>query len=96
MGKGPDFITIDGGEGGTGAAPLTFADHVALPYKLGFSRSVTENWATEPQARSSRSTRWARSRSAPSSASLSCRGRWSIRQNAPMRLPSAALSGTPA
>ncbi len=37
-GKGPDFITIDGGEGGTGAAPLTFADHVALPYKLGFSR----------------------------------------------------------
>ncbi len=37
-GRGPDFITIDGGEGGTGAAPLTFADHVALPYKLGFSR----------------------------------------------------------
>ena len=37
-GKGPDFITIDGGEGGTGAAPLTFADHVSLPYKLGFSR----------------------------------------------------------
>jgi glutamate synthase domain-containing protein 2 len=37
-GKGPDFITIDGGEGGTGAAPLTFADHVALPYKLAFTR----------------------------------------------------------
>ncbi len=37
-GRGPDFITIDGGEGGTGAAPLTFADHVALPYKLGFTR----------------------------------------------------------
>ena len=37
-GEGPDFITIDGGEGGTGAAPLTFADHVSLPYKLGFSR----------------------------------------------------------
>lgn len=36
--KGPDWITIDGGEGGTGAAPLTFADHVALPYKVGFSR----------------------------------------------------------
>ena len=32
--QGPDFITIDGGEGGTGAAPLTFADHVSLPYKL--------------------------------------------------------------
>jgi glutamate synthase (ferredoxin) len=38
VGKGPDWITIDGGEGGTGAAPLTFADHVALPYKVGFSR----------------------------------------------------------
>jgi glutamate synthase (ferredoxin) len=35
---GPDFITIDGGEGGTGAAPLTFADHVALPFKIGFAR----------------------------------------------------------
>ncbi|MBI3543259.1 MAG: FMN-binding glutamate synthase family protein [Deltaproteobacteria bacterium] len=36
--KGPDWITIDGGEGGTGAAPLTFADHVSLPFKVGFSR----------------------------------------------------------
>jgi len=35
---GPDFLTIDGGEGGTGAAPLTFADHVSLPYKIGFAR----------------------------------------------------------
>lgn len=37
-GEGPDFIAIDGGEGGTGAAPLTFTDHVALPFKLGFIR----------------------------------------------------------
>lgn len=36
--RGPDFITIDGGEGGTGAAPLTFSDHVSLPFKIGFSR----------------------------------------------------------
>jgi len=36
--EGPDFITIDGGEGGTGAAPLTFSDHVALPFKVGFAR----------------------------------------------------------
>ena len=36
--KGPDFIAIDGGEGGTGAAPLTFSDHVALPFKTGFVR----------------------------------------------------------
>jgi len=33
-----DFITIDGGEGGTGAGPLVFTDHVALPFKLGFAR----------------------------------------------------------
>ena len=36
--RGVDFITIDGGEGGTGAGPLVFADHVALPFKIGFSR----------------------------------------------------------
>jgi len=35
--KGPDFITIDGGEGGTGAAPPSFADHVSLPWTYGFS-----------------------------------------------------------
>lgn len=37
-GRGVDFITIDGGEGGTGAAPLVFTDSVALPFRLGFSR----------------------------------------------------------
>jgi glutamate synthase domain-containing protein 2 len=37
-GRGVDFVTIDGGEGGTGAAPLVFTDHVAMPFKLGFSR----------------------------------------------------------
>jgi len=36
--RGVDFITIDGGEGGTGAGPLTFTDHVALPFKVAFSR----------------------------------------------------------
>ena len=36
-GKGPDFITIDGGEGGTGAAPPSFADHVSLPWVYAFS-----------------------------------------------------------
>ncbi|MCA9268533.1 MAG: FMN-binding glutamate synthase family protein [Planctomycetales bacterium] len=36
--RGVDFITIDGGEGGTGAAPMVFADHVALPFKMAFSR----------------------------------------------------------
>ena len=36
--QGPDFITVDGSEGGTGAAPLTFSDHVSLPFKIGFKR----------------------------------------------------------
>ena len=36
--RGVDFVTVDGGEGGTGAAPLAFTDHVALPFKLGFTR----------------------------------------------------------
>jgi glutamate synthase domain-containing protein 2 len=37
-GRAPDFITVDGGEGGTGAAPLIFTDSVSLPFQLGFSR----------------------------------------------------------
>ncbi|MCO8129087.1 FMN-binding glutamate synthase family protein [Acidimicrobiia bacterium EGI L10123] len=35
-GRGPDFVTVDGGEGGTGAAPLAFSDHVALPFVQAF------------------------------------------------------------
>lgn len=27
----PDFISVDGGEGGTGAAPLEFTDHLGMP-----------------------------------------------------------------
>lgn len=33
----PDFITIDGGEGGTGAAPLEFSDSVGTPLNDGLS-----------------------------------------------------------
>lgn len=36
--RGVDFITVDGGEGGTGAAPMVFADSVALPYRSAFPR----------------------------------------------------------
>lgn len=36
--RGVDFITIDGGEGGTGASPLAFSDHVSLPFKFAFPR----------------------------------------------------------
>lgn len=36
--RGVDFVTVDGGEGGTGAAPLLFTDSVALPFRMAFSR----------------------------------------------------------
>src|SRR5918997_1480227 len=41
-GRGVDFVTIDGGEGGTGAAPLIFTDSVSLPFQRGFARVYTE------------------------------------------------------
>jgi glutamate synthase domain-containing protein 2 len=44
--RGVDFITIDGGEGGTGAAPLLFQDNGALPFRLAFSR-VYKTFALE-------------------------------------------------
>jgi glutamate synthase domain-containing protein 2 len=31
----PDFIIVDGAEGGTGAAPLEFADHIGMPLTEG-------------------------------------------------------------
>ena len=34
-GIAPDFIVVDGGEGGTGAAPLEFTDHVGAPLREG-------------------------------------------------------------
>ncbi|MBM4358895.1 MAG: FMN-binding glutamate synthase family protein [Deltaproteobacteria bacterium] len=49
-GRAPDFVTIDGGEGGTGAAPLTFSDHVSLPFKLGVAsvyRTLAERGVAE-------------------------------------------------
>jgi glutamate synthase domain-containing protein 2 len=33
----PDFIVIDGKEGGTGAAPLEFLDHLGMPMREGLS-----------------------------------------------------------
>ena len=35
--RGVDFVNVDGGEGGTGAAPLVFSDSVAYPFRVGFS-----------------------------------------------------------
>lgn len=34
-GSTPDFIVVDGSEGGTGAAPIEFADHVGMPLRDG-------------------------------------------------------------
>jgi len=36
----PDFITVDGGDGGTGAAPQLLADHVGLPQNLALPMLV--------------------------------------------------------
>jgi glutamate synthase domain-containing protein 2 len=33
----PDFIVVDGKEGGTGAAPLEFIDHLGMPMREGLS-----------------------------------------------------------
>jgi hypothetical protein len=33
----PDFIVVDGNEGGTGAAPLVFMDHMGMPMRQGVS-----------------------------------------------------------
>jgi glutamate synthase domain-containing protein 2 len=41
-GRGVDFVSIDGGEGGTGASPLIFTDAVSLPFRLGFARVYAE------------------------------------------------------
>jgi len=35
IGITPDFIVVDGGEGGTGAAPLEFSDHLGFPMREG-------------------------------------------------------------
>jgi glutamate synthase domain-containing protein 2 len=31
----PDFIVVDGAEGGTGAAPVEFSDHIGVPMREG-------------------------------------------------------------
>lgn len=33
----PDFIAVDGGEGGTGAAPLEFSNSVGMPFREGLA-----------------------------------------------------------
>lgn len=42
----PDFISVDGGEGGTGAAPLEFTDHLGMPLyeALGFVKRTLDEF----------------------------------------------------
>ncbi len=42
----PDFISVDGGEGGTGAAPLEFTDHLGMPLydAIGFVRQTLDEF----------------------------------------------------
>lgn len=42
----PDFISVDGGEGGTGAAPLEFTDHLGMPLyeALAFVKETLEQF----------------------------------------------------
>ncbi len=54
--RGVDFISIDGGEGGTGASPLIFTDAVSLPFRLGFARVYAEFAEPRAATRTSRSS----------------------------------------
>ncbi len=49
----PDFIVVDGGEGGTGAAPTEFSDHIGMPMREGllFVRNVLVGAGLKPQIR---------------------------------------------
>ena len=49
----PDFIVVDGKEGGTGAAPLEFADHIGAPLREGlvFVRDVLNGIGAKDRVR---------------------------------------------
>ncbi len=49
----PDFITIDGAEGGTGAAPLEFTDSIGMPLydALAFSARILEQLGLRHQVK---------------------------------------------
>ncbi|MCQ6958374.1 FMN-binding glutamate synthase family protein [Mucilaginibacter aquariorum] len=49
----PDFITIDGAEGGTGAAPVEFSDHVGMPLyeAIAFAARVLREYHLEKSIR---------------------------------------------
>ncbi len=47
----PDFISVDGGEGGTGAASFEFTDHLGMPLyeALSFIKQTLEYFELEKQ-----------------------------------------------
>lgn len=49
----PDFISIDGAEGGTGAAPLEFTDHVGMPMyeALAFAKQTLDAFNLSEQVK---------------------------------------------
>ncbi len=49
----PDFITIDGGEGGTGAAPLEFSNFVGMPLKeaIAFAHDALTGFGVREEIR---------------------------------------------
>ena len=49
----PDFITVDGGEGGTGAAPLEFANYIGSPLVEGliFVRNALTGYSVRDKIR---------------------------------------------
>ena len=62
----PDFIVVDGKEGGTGAAPLEFMDHIGMPLRDGLTfvhsaliaAGLRDQIRSVPQARSHRRSTW--------------------------------------
>ena len=49
----PDFVAVDGAEGGTGAAPIEFSDHVGVPVREGivFVHNALEGIGVREQVR---------------------------------------------
>jgi glutamate synthase domain-containing protein 2 len=49
----PDFITIDGGEGGTGAAPVEFSNSIGMPLRdaLIFARDILDGFNLKKEIR---------------------------------------------
>ncbi len=68
-GTAPDFLVVDGAEGGTGAAPLEFCDHMGLPLSEGLMTVHNALVGTGLRGRGSGSARAARWPPAPTSSS---------------------------